>query len=339
MTSPVQSSSSRSRDRDYDSLDRNRRSDSRDFDKDRTRDEDRSRDYRSSRDTRDSYDRRSPSRSDYRESFRYGDSSSNSRHGDSYSSNSRYSDRDSYRRRSRSPRRDDSRPYSSSSRPTEYEKSSYRARDTRDYSPISSSRTSSNHREFTAPPAPFSYSASTANNYSQPASSQAPPLPQSSNYSSSYSTSSYSRPPMPPAMPWKDASNSAPPSAPYNQGYSAPHSAPYGQRFDSRGASSSMGYTPYGDSGFGSFSNLNRQDWSNMSLVPFEKNFYREHPDVKARSESEINAYRDLHAMSVFGSNIPKPVHNFDEGCFPEYISKMLSGQGFSTPTAIQAQV
>ena len=99
--------------------------------------------------------------------------------------------------------------------------------------------------------------------------------------------------------------------------------------------------TPYGRTNdtFGSFSNLHHQDWSSVNLIPFEKNFYREHPAVRARSDAEVQLYREKHAMTVFGSNIPKPVENFEEGCFPEYISKMLSSQGFAHPTAIQAQV
>lgn len=103
-----------------------------------------------------------------------------------------------------------------------------------------------------------------------------------------------------------------------------------------------MGFSPYPPShtdSFGSFGNLHRVNWSSTELIPFEKNFYREHPSVAQRSEFEVRAYREKHEMSVFGSNIPKPVQSFEEGCFPDYISKMLHGQGFSTPTSIQAQV
>ena len=191
----------------------------------------------------------------------------------------------------------------------------------------------------------------------------AAPIPATSNYpfviapptvpyyssSSNNNNNSYSNshPPAPPAMPWKSGPSYGSSSSGHghgNQFASNSSAAPYNRYNSQTSTSSSSGYAPYGQMGgradsFGSFSNLHRQDWSAMNLIPFEKNFYREHPAVKERSESQIQAYRQQHAMSVFGSSIPKPVQSFDEGCFPEYISKMLSGQGFASPTAIQAQV
>ena len=192
-------------------------------------------------------------------------------------------------------------------------------------------------------PVTSSYSVASA---SEP--SRLPPPPSYPPYIPSHSSyTSRPHPPAPPVMPWREtpAVVPAPTSAPasYNSNYSYPTApvAPYSghSHYDSR-MPPSAGYAPYSrPDNFGSFSNLRHQDWSSVNLIPFEKNFYREHPAVRVRSESEVRIYREKHAMSVFGSNIPKPVENFEEGCFPEYISKMLSSQGFAHPTPIQAQV
>ena len=39
------------------------------------------------------------------------------------------------------------------------------------------------------------------------------------------------------------------------------------------------------------------------------------------------------------GSNTVKPVFTFEEASFPEYIMETIRMQGFTEPTAIQAQV
>lgn len=237
------------------------------------------------------------------------------------SSRDRDSGRDHYRRRSRSrsPRRsprDRSGPYSPE-RPARDHRGGYSPRN---YYP-SRDLDSRNYAAPAVPPPIPSYLGTV------PAQAQAPPIP------AHYYGNSYSRahPPAPPSMPWREA------PAPY--GY-PPASTSYNHHRNPP----SMVHSPYGQMGgqvgsFGSFSNLFRQDWSALNLIPFEKNFYREHPAVKERTESQIIAYRQQHAMTVCGSNIPKPVQSFEEGCFPEYISKMLSSQGFDSPTPIQAQV
>ena len=329
---------------------------------------DKDKDYRSSRDTRDSSDRER----NYYSSSR----SASTRHfdQDSYKS-SRYETS----RRSRSPSRRDeyidrsykSREYSPtrSSRDRAYSPSrSSRGRintpetTTRPirspaYIPASAYRESSYGRDeklkvepfnnYERPcqsttstsytPAPKVYNNISTNAYSARVSSNAPYVPSQPAYSYSH--------PVPPAsssMPWRGNNSNFTSSAPYSsqtQSNVSSHSN-YGISYNSRPP---MGNVPYGtgdrQDSFGSFSNLQRQNWSTSNLIPFEKNFYREHPSVRARSEEEVRLYREKHAMSIFGSNIPKPVHSFEEGCFPDFISKMLSGQGFSTPTAIQAQV
>ncbi|RKP37540.1 essential ATP-dependent RNA helicase of the DEAD-box protein family [Dimargaris cristalligena] len=79
-------------------------------------------------------------------------------------------------------------------------------------------------------------------------------------------------------------------------------------------------------------------DWSNVELVPFEKNFYVEHPNVTSRPTEEIEAYRKEQGMTVEGKDIPRPIKSFEEANFPEPLLKGLLAQGFPSPTMIQAQ-
>ncbi|CAG8533445.1 7844_t:CDS:2 [Ambispora gerdemannii] len=83
---------------------------------------------------------------------------------------------------------------------------------------------------------------------------------------------------------------------------------------------------------------LTRQDWDISKLTKFEKNFYREHPNVAARSLTEVEEYRRKHEMKVFGRDIPKPVQTFDEANFPAYVLKEVLELGFTAPTPIQSQ-
>jgi len=76
----------------------------------------------------------------------------------------------------------------------------------------------------------------------------------------------------------------------------------------------------YGGAGFaGSYSGgsnlgqgLHNIDFSKEELIPFEKNFYIEHPDVSRRSEEEANAWRASHNIVVNGNDVPKPVMSFE---------------------------
>jgi ATP-dependent RNA helicase DDX5/DBP2 len=73
-------------------------------------------------------------------------------------------------------------------------------------------------------------------------------------------------------------------------------------------------------------------------MPKFEKSFYKEHPDVTARSEEEIQAFRKEKEMAIQGTNVPRPVETFDEAGFPAYVLSEVKAQGFSAPTAIQSQ-
>jgi ATP-dependent RNA helicase DDX5/DBP2 len=97
-----------------------------------------------------------------------------------------------------------------------------------------------------------------------------------------------------------------------------------------------------GGGGFGGSSNLgaglSNIDFAKQELVPFEKNFYLEHPDVSKRSEEEAEAWRASKQIVVRGQDIPKPVMTFEEASMPEYILSEVVRCGFDKPTAIQSQ-
>lgn len=75
-----------------------------------------------------------------------------------------------------------------------------------------------------------------------------------------------------------------------------------------------------------------------MSLPRFEKSFYKEDPQVTARSQAAVDNWRKEHEVTVAGRNIPRPVETFDEAGFPTYVMNEVKAQGFSKPTAIQSQ-
>ncbi|KAK1254138.1 hypothetical protein MKX08_008133 [Trichoderma sp. CBMAI-0020] len=83
---------------------------------------------------------------------------------------------------------------------------------------------------------------------------------------------------------------------------------------------------------------LQRQEWDLSTLPKFEKDFYKESPDVAARDPAEVEAFRRKHQMTIAGSGVPKPVETFDEAGFPRYVMDEVKAQGFPAPTAIQSQ-
>ena len=83
---------------------------------------------------------------------------------------------------------------------------------------------------------------------------------------------------------------------------------------------------------------LSSIDFSKQELVPFEKNFYLEHPDVTKRSEQEAEAWRASKQIVVRGTDVPKPCLTFDEASMPEYVLQEVLKCGFDKPTPIQSQ-
>ncbi|XP_015921958.1 uncharacterized protein [Parasteatoda tepidariorum] len=83
---------------------------------------------------------------------------------------------------------------------------------------------------------------------------------------------------------------------------------------------------------------LRRPRWDTSKLLPFEKDFYNEHPNVQRRSHQEAENFRQHYEITIRGPNVPKPVANFEEGSFPEYVMEAVRLQQYKQPTAIQAQ-
>jgi ATP-dependent RNA helicase DDX5/DBP2 len=112
-----------------------------------------------------------------------------------------------------------------------------------------------------------------------------------------------------------------------------------GGRGGSRGGFGGVDRGFGGGSGFDDFgSNLQKVNFDLETLPKFEKNFYVEHESVANRSDADIQAFRGKHEMSVYGTQIPKPIENFDEAGFPDYVLAQVKAQGFPSPTAIQCQ-
>lgn len=117
-------------------------------------------------------------------------------------------------------------------------------------------------------------------------------------------------------------------------------------RDDRQGGYGNYGGNGGGYRGRGSFSRedrelgsgLQKQDWDSASLPKFEKNFYKEDPQVTARSDEDIAEFRKENEMTIAGHDIPRPITTFQEAGFPDYVLKEVLAEGFEKPTAIQCQ-
>lgn len=85
-------------------------------------------------------------------------------------------------------------------------------------------------------------------------------------------------------------------------------------------------------------SSLRKPRWNMDSLPRFEKNFYREHPNVQARSNEAVEEYRKARDITVSGRNCPKPCQSFEECNLPDYVANTIKRMNFTEPTPIQAQ-
>ena len=66
---------------------------------------------------------------------------------------------------------------------------------------------------------------------------------------------------------------------------------------------------------------------------------YQEHPNVAAITPDQHRALLAKLDLTITGAQpIPKPVGNFDEACFPEFLEKKLKEMNFTEPTTIQKQ-
>lgn len=121
----------------------------------------------------------------------------------------------------------------------------------------------------------------------------------------------------------------------YNSGYNNYND---GHRNDNGGYQRQGGFQRGGFRGRNERVELTTPEWDMDSLPKFEKNFYTEHPEVAARSEDDVRAFRKEHDMTCEGTDIPKPITSFDEAGFPDYVLSEVKQQGFPKPTAIQCQ-
>uniref|UniRef100_A0A7N6AFL9 RNA helicase n=1 Tax=Anabas testudineus TaxID=64144 RepID=A0A7N6AFL9_ANATE len=107
----------------------------------------------------------------------------------------------------------------------------------------------------------------------------------------------------------------------------------YGERDRDRGRGPPPG-KKFGNPG----DRLRKKRWDLDELPKFEKNFYSEHPEVQRMSQYDVEEYRRKKEITVCGSGCPKPVTNFHQAQFPQYVMDVLMQQNFKEPTAIQAQ-
>jgi ATP-dependent RNA helicase DDX5/DBP2 len=88
--------------------------------------------------------------------------------------------------------------------------------------------------------------------------------------------------------------------------------------------------------------NLKNITWESQSLSTFVKDFYYEHPDVARMTDQEVDRFRQEKQICIVNANngrsCPKPVRNFMEASFPDYIMNSIMNAGFKEPSAIQAQ-
>lgn len=73
------------------------------------------------------------------------------------------------------------------------------------------------------------------------------------------------------------------------------------------------------------------------SGLEVKKDFYREDSRVAQRPLSEVNYYYSSNEVTVKGTEVPKPIFDFDECGWPERILQGVNQLGYSKPTAIQA--
>ena len=85
--------------------------------------------------------------------------------------------------------------------------------------------------------------------------------------------------------------------------------------------------------------NLKRPQWQDYELVPFKKNFYSPHANIRDANPKDVERFRQSAEITIArGSDVPNPITNFQEAGFPDYVMKEIRNQNFEKPTAIQAQ-
>ncbi|TKS91576.1 putative ATP-dependent RNA helicase DDX17 [Collichthys lucidus] len=112
----------------------------------------------------------------------------------------------------------------------------------------------------------------------------------------------------------------------------------YGDRDRDRGRDRGRGGPPPGRKFGNPGDRLRKKRWDLDELPKFEKNFYTEHSEVQRMSQYDVDEYRRKKEITVRGSGCPKPITNFHQAQYPQYVMDVLMQQNFKEPTAIQAQ-
>lgn len=79
-------------------------------------------------------------------------------------------------------------------------------------------------------------------------------------------------------------------------------------------------------------------DHSQIEYKPFQKDFYKEHDEIKSLTEKQVWELRKTLGITVTGKDAPKPVSSFGHLNFEDKLIKAIIRAEYTTPTPIQAQ-
>ncbi|CDW84857.1 dead-box atp-dependent rna helicase 24-like [Stylonychia lemnae] len=83
---------------------------------------------------------------------------------------------------------------------------------------------------------------------------------------------------------------------------------------------------------------LQALDHSQIEYDQFEKNFYKEHPDITNMSFDQINSIRRELLIRVEGERVPRPFTAFNHLLVDQWIKDQINKVGYEKPTPIQSQ-
>ncbi|GFN78187.1 ATP-dependent RNA helicase dbp2 [Plakobranchus ocellatus] len=112
----------------------------------------------------------------------------------------------------------------------------------------------------------------------------------------------------------------------------------YGGRNSGRGGGFSGGGFRGSMKGSQPGERLRKPKWDLSTLQKFEKNFYKEHPNVASRHQEEIRRFHKEKQITVSGKALPNPIFTFEEGNFPDYVMGQIRRNSWQAPTSIQSQ-
>lgn len=79
-------------------------------------------------------------------------------------------------------------------------------------------------------------------------------------------------------------------------------------------------------------------DHSTIEYQPFEKNFYKIHPDIQTLGTNKVNELKKTLGISVSGNSPPSPVVSFGHFNLDEKLLKAIIKAEYVSPTPIQSQ-